>query len=154
LNLTRLRSCLETSITKATQFLPRWVVIEVEERGWKSFGWQWLKRRLAEALAECFSAVCGSSSKIYLVDLHGGEHVVEEMGNKDIDIVLDCKGVEPKRLEQVAEEVIASKLRKLFGRDPYKLLGVPNIVEVHGASSFLGGRVLSSIYVKPLKLTS
>ena len=72
------RDCIESRLGGR---VPRWVLDEVRERGWRSLAWYWLKRRLAEAIVDCLNGVCGVRAA-YLVEMHGGEHVLEEMGTR------------------------------------------------------------------------
>jgi len=112
----------------------------LRREGWRSLEWQRVKRRIAEAIAGCICSLLGRS--VYLTDLHGGEPS-EGLGDKDIDLVIECLGPgEAARLEQVAEERVAEALARLLGGDPYSVLGVPNIVELHSSHEFLAARLL------------
>ncbi len=151
MGLSEFSECFGRRLSALLGDLPSWVVRGLREQGWRGFAWQWLKRRLAEAFAACAHELC-SLRAVYVADLHGAEHVVGEMGGKDIDIILDCDDeLDVEGAERAAEKLVAGALSRLLG-DPYEVLGVPNMIELHPASGYLGRRLLSAGYARPLRL--
>jgi len=81
---------------------------------------------------------------VYIVDVHGGEPS-SGLGGKDIDLIVNCcSGADLERLERIAEKLVADILESVLGRDPYQVLGVPNIVELHSSSEYLFEKYLES----------
>lgn len=122
----------------------------LRREGWRSLEWQHVKRHIAEAIAACICDYIGK--RVYLTDLHGGEPS-EGLGDKDIDLIVECLGPdEALVLEQLLEARVADILRGALGGDPHQVLGVPNIVELHSSHEFLASRLLrlGAPYVEPL----
>ena len=146
------RSCLRTRLKSLIGNVPGWVLDDITERGWRGFGWQWLKRRIAEYIAECLGKIGAKS--VYLVELHGGEHIVEDFGDKDIDLLVEC-GADcgwSDDLDSVTENTVAEILGEMLGANPYRVLGVPNIVEIHVIGRSYVARHVGDSYARPIKL--
>ncbi len=110
-----------------------------------------MKRKIAETVAQCLRRL--GASEVYMVELHGGEHIVGEIGDKDIDLVVKCtQDLDLNDIERVSERTIAEVLAVLLNGDPYKLLGVPNIIEIHPIDKGFMGRHVFSTYARPLRL--
>ncbi|KSW11804.1 hypothetical protein CF15_03095 [Pyrodictium occultum] len=134
-----LESCIAGELGRAAKSIA--VLLEAARRLthastlWETFEWQRAKRIIAQSIASCLCRILGC--RVYMTDLHGGEPSTG-LGDKDIDLIIDCpQGPNPSSLEGVAERLAAGMLRSLLGDSPYRVLGVPNIVEVHEASEFL-----------------
>jgi len=108
----------------------------LEGRAWESLEWQRLKRLIARSIASCLCRILGCS--VYIGDFHGGEPSAG-LGGKDIDLVLNCELDEEALavLEKLLEAKLAELLRRVFRRDPYSYLGIPNIVELHSTGEYL-----------------
>ena len=133
--------------------LPSWVLRDIRENRWKGFGWQWLKRRIAEAIAECLVESIGAKA-VFLTELHGGEQVIETVGDKDIDLIVEVASTAPSQdlVEAVSERKVKALLYRVLGDDPYNVLAVPNIVEIHYTSGSSMARHLKSMYARPIRL--
>jgi len=103
---------------------------------WETFEWQRLKRLIARTAATCLCRYTGCP--VYLGDIHGGEPS-EGLGGKDADLILGCPmgAEETRRIEQQLERVTAAWLHGVLGDDPYRFLGVANIVELHTVAEYL-----------------
>jgi len=131
---------------------------ELKEKGFCSYTWQRFKRELAEVLAQCLARYCESIIKeVYIVELHGGVQAsLESLGDKDLDLIIVTNGkFEYKVLEIELERIISDMLEKELGLDPYMLLRVPNIVEIHviseGDHNYYTA-ILKSKYAPPVLL--
>ncbi len=123
-------------------------------QGYRSYIWQRFKRLLADIIAECIASSTEGVREIYLHELHGGEPAnIEELGGKDLDLILIVRnGCEEGvgELENCIEQYLESRLREaLGGRDPLKLLGIPNIVELQPRKN--GGEQVFR-YSRPIKI--
>ena len=123
---------------------------DIKSSKYKSHYWQLLKREAAEAIADCiinlkdFCMSDGIIKEIYIADLTGGEHsyIAQGYGGKDLDVIIYVEGLlsrnEKKKIENSIESCIENTiniiLNELFSDDPKKLLGVPNLVEIHMVS--------------------
>ena len=112
-----------------------------------------MKRRIAEAIAECLVKSVGAKS-VFLTELHGGEQVVETVGDKDIDLIVEVASSAPSQdlVEAISERKVKAFLHRVLGDDPYAVLAVPNIVEIHYASESSMAGHLRSTYVRPIRL--
>ncbi len=120
------------------------VIRDMREAGYKSHSWQMLKRIMSEPIARCLKdtgPVCGLNciETIYVADLTGGEYSYAGYhGGKDMDIIvynpcetpLDARVLED-RIESCLENAIGIVLNEFLGVEPKKILGIPNIVEIH-----------------------
>jgi len=101
---------------------------------WETLAWQHAKRILAEAMAGC---MCGEGCTVYLLEMHGGA-LSEDAGGKDIDLAVECRGeVDVAELEAALEAAAYRILEKLVGGEPRRVIGVPNIVEVHRVDEYI-----------------
>lgn len=104
---------------------------------WETLEWQRSKRILAKIIGNCICNILGC--KVYILDVHGGAPS-EGVGGKDIDFIIDCKYKDKDiagSLEEIIENIVKERLRELIGEDPYRYLGIPNIVEFHSVNEFL-----------------
>jgi hypothetical protein len=102
---------------------------------WETLEWQHSKRILAKIISNCICITL--NCKVYILDVHGGAPS-EGLGGKDIDFIIDCKYKDiASSLEEIIENIVKGQLRELIGEDPYKYLGIPNIVEFHSVNEFL-----------------
>ncbi len=74
--------------------------------------------------------------RVYVLDMHGGEPS-EGLGGKDVDLAVEGCRLDPAALEELLERLARDMLRRATGRDPYRLLGIPNIIEVHSTREFV-----------------
>ncbi len=117
------------------------ILKSLREEGYISHTWQYLKRNIADLIVECivaYSKDCFEDClrEIYIADLTGGQHsYYSGHGGKDLDIIImseKCqKEIDESILEKKLEETVFFVLEEYFGVDFYKLLGIPNIVEIH-----------------------
>ncbi len=145
--LGRLRCCVAEGLERIEA--GRDVVQALRQHGWDCIEWQYFKNRIARVLADCLSRLLGC--RVWLADLHGGEYLVG-LGNKDVDLLVECPGVRLEEVEQVLEEEVASYLSRLLGGDPHAVLGVPNIVELHDAREGWARRIVHGRFYRPKKL--
>jgi len=123
---------------------PQWVrslLRDLRIEGYGSHRWQHLKRLIADPLVECIvssNRECfnGCLEEVYIGDLTGGEHsYVEGHGGRDLDIIIKlrtgCKHAVEEDVEKVLEDAVSIVLEEVFGVDFHRLLGIPNIIEVH-----------------------
>ncbi len=143
---------MKKQLTPLIEKPPAWLINDIRSLGWRSHSWQWLKKRIVESLVKCFRGLCGLR-RAYIVEMHGGEHILEEVGDKDIDLIVECSSdIDVGSLEKAAEKAVASILSSMLGGDPYQLLRVPNIVELRGVNDYIASRMLSSRYVRPIEV--
>ncbi len=123
-------------------FYRRRLLRVLREEGYKSHEWQHLKRIIADPVVKCiieFNSECfnGCLEEVYIADLTGGQHsYYNGHGGKDLDIILKlregCKRHETEEgVERSIEEAVSFVLEELFGQEFHKLLGIPNIIEIH-----------------------
>ncbi|MEB3861419.1 MAG: hypothetical protein GSR84_04275 [Desulfurococcales archaeon] len=115
---------------------------DIRENTYKAHSWQLLKRTMATPIARCIRSLAGPCGipcldSIYFSDLTGGEHsYIEGHGGKDLDLILytpcelDREKVE-ESLESCIESAVTLLLSEMLTDDPKKILGIPNIIEVH-----------------------
>lgn len=115
---------------------------DIKENAYKAHSWQLVKRTMATPIARCLRGLsprCGIPclKTIYFSDLTGGEHsYIEGHGGKDLDLILytpcelDREALEA-RLEECIENIITLLLYEVLDEDPKKVLGIPNIIEIH-----------------------
>ncbi len=150
--MTDIEDCISKQLDELNKNLNPFILEKLRVAGsWDTLEWQVLKRRLAEAVAKCIADVCGA--RVYLSDLHGGEFVYGELGDKDIDlIVVGCDKLDLPLIEKRVERIVYSFLHRLLNADPYVLLNVPNIVELHSDKELLGKKLLESRYSPLIRL--
>ncbi|MEB3765973.1 MAG: hypothetical protein GSR77_07420 [Desulfurococcales archaeon] len=114
----------------------------LRQEKYTSHTWQYLKRYIADQIVSCLidpEASCYRDciKEIYLADLTGGQHsYYSGHGGKDLDIIIvldeNCKDkINEKSIEKRIEENVYFILQEIFDEDFYKLLGIPNIIEIH-----------------------
>ncbi|MEB3787604.1 MAG: hypothetical protein GSR78_02480 [Desulfurococcales archaeon] len=120
------------------------IIRDMRESGYRSHSWQMLKRIMSEPIARCLKdtgPVCGLNciERIYVADLTGGEYSYAGYhGGKDMDIIVynpcetpvDARVLEDK-IEECLENAIGIVLNEFLGVEPKRILGIPNIVEIH-----------------------
>ena len=100
-----------------------------------------MKREIAEALVPCILEILGCKVEaIYYADLHGAEPAaLGDVGGKDIDFIIKVSKhsqVEANDIEGALESLVVGELSKMLGEDVRKLVGIPNVVEVHVVRDF------------------
>ncbi len=115
---------------------------DIRDNAYRAHSWQLLKRTMATPISRCIRSIASSCNipcldSIYFSDLTGGEHsYMEGHGGKDLDLILytPCD-VDRDRLERGLESCIENAVTLLLSEmltdDPKKMLGIPNIIEVH-----------------------
>lgn len=123
--------------------LLRRLLKDIEEQGYASHSWQYIKRRIADPAVQCILKVlreCGLDciETVFLADLTGAEHsYIQGHGGKDLDIILYAPGCseldgEAERLiESTLDEASRLAISETLGFDPVEKLGIPNVIEVH-----------------------
>jgi len=109
---------------------------------WRTMEWQRSKRLIARVLSDCICKY--TSCHVYFLDIHGGEPSTG-LGDKDIDLVLECPTeINIERIETIAETLVLNILKTILGDNPYRILGVPNIVELHLSNEYLFKKYLKA----------
>lgn len=109
---------------------------------WDTMEWQKSKRLIARAIASCLCRTIGC--EVYIIDVHGGEPS-SGLGGKDIDLVIDCPPhFNTDSVEETVESLVAAMLEDILADNPYRVLGVPNLVELHTSKEYLFEKYLRS----------
>ncbi len=135
----RVAACFSRRVASRVEALRRLLREALEGRllgvePWETLAWQRVKRILAEAMAGC---ICEEGCSVYLLEMHGGA-LSEDAGGKDIDLAVECsEAVDVAGLEAALEAAASRVLEWLVGGEPRRLIGIPNIVEVHRADEYI-----------------
>jgi len=130
--LERVRMAVKSTLQRSYGSPPLWDTVE----------WQRSKRLIARAIAFCLCRAAGC--KVYIADVHGGEPSAG-LGGKDIDLIADCPStIDLTAVERMAEELVATMLENVLASDPYRVLAVPNLVELHTSREYLFEKYLES----------
>ncbi|MCE4618738.1 MAG: hypothetical protein F7C37_04770 [Desulfurococcales archaeon] len=123
--------------------LRRRLIRDINDLGYKSHSWQFIKRKIADPVIECLTSIlreCGVNcvKSIYLADLTGAEHsYIQGHGGKDLDIIVFAPGCEAlnkdveRLIESSLDEAARIVINEVLGFDPVEKLGIPNVIEIH-----------------------